>query len=84
MVDTLIALARIPVHIYVKDSSADPQRLPQVHALNSLKEIFKNANTKLVVDDKVAECIQLAAESLASPTYVKTAIWSPTLLRLSV
>ncbi|RDL34396.1 uncharacterized protein BP5553_07524 [Venustampulla echinocandica] len=70
MVDTLIALARIPVYMYINGgASADLGRLPQVHALNSLKEIFKNANTKLVVDDKVAECIQLAAESLASTSW---------------
>jgi hypothetical protein len=61
----LMTLADHPVQSSVIDST----NLPQVHALNSLKEIFKSTNLGKRSEEYIAECFELAVNSLRSPRY---------------
>jgi Putative death-receptor fusion protein (DUF2428) len=58
----LAGLARRPVEISEKDETS----LPQVHAMNCLKEIFKSSSLSAKAEPHIAECLQLAADSLNS------------------
>ena len=49
-------------------SSQDESRLPQVHAMNCLKEIFKSSTLVKEREEYIPECLQLAATSLKSKT----------------
>jgi hypothetical protein len=61
-------LARQPAAFTVKDVS----NLPQVHAMNCLKEIFKSSSLGKRCGNHIADCLQIAAESLKSKMYVLT------------
>lgn len=47
-------------------SETDGSKLPQVHALNCLKDIFKSSAFSKRVDEYLTDCLQLAANSLKS------------------
>jgi hypothetical protein len=47
-------------------SSRDETSLPQVHAMNCLKEIFKSSTLGKRCESHITDCIQLAADSLKS------------------
>lgn len=50
----------------VKLSEKDVTNLPQVHAINCLKEIFKSSTLGKKAEAYTAACLQLAADSLNS------------------
>lgn len=58
----LSVLARRPIELSEKDETS----LPQVHAMNCLKEIFKSSLLSTKAEPHIAECLQLAADSLNS------------------
>lgn len=62
-INELIEIARRPVPM----STEEVTHLPQVHALNSLKESFKNSSLRELCDPYVDRGIELAATSLESP-----------------
>jgi hypothetical protein len=62
----LKTLARQPAAITAKDET----NLPQVHAMNCLKEIFKSSSLGKRCENHIADCLQIAAESLKSEMYV--------------
>jgi hypothetical protein len=59
----LMTLAGHPVEV----SAIDEINLPQVHALNSLKDIFKSTTLGKRSEGYIAQCLELAVESLRSP-----------------
>ena len=58
----LISLAKRPVQLSEKEETS----LPQVHAMNCLKEIFKSSELGNKAELYIAECLQLAADKLTS------------------
>lgn len=50
----------------------DETNLPQVHAMNCLKEIFKSSSLGKRCENHIADCLQIAAESLKSKLYAVT------------
>ncbi|PQE06896.1 HEAT repeat protein [Rutstroemia sp. NJR-2017a BVV2] len=58
----LKSLARRPVAL----SQVDETNLPQVHAMNCVKEIFKSSALGKRADKHIPDCLQLAADSLTS------------------
>ncbi|KAA8564146.1 hypothetical protein EYC84_012123 [Monilinia fructicola] len=58
----LKSLARRPVTL----SETDETNLPQVHAMNCVKEIFKSSTLGKRSDKHIPDCLQLAADSLTS------------------
>lgn len=51
----------------IVDESAD-QNLPQVHALNGLKDTFKNAVVRKRAETHVLSCLRIASDALNSET----------------
>ena len=66
VMEQLKTLARQPAAFTAKDETS----LPQVHAVNCLKEIFKSSSLGKRCDNHIADCLQIAAESLKSKMYV--------------
>jgi hypothetical protein len=66
VMEQLKTLARQPAAFTAKDETS----LPQVHAMNCLKEIFKSSSLGKRCDNHIADCLQIAAESLKSKMYV--------------
>lgn len=64
VISELKRLARQPV----LPSEKDETNLPQVHAMNCLKDIFKSSTLGKRTEHHVPDCLQLAAESLQSET----------------
>ena len=62
----LKTLARQPAAFTAKGET----NLPQVHAMNCLKEIFKSSSLGKRCENHIADCLQIAAESLKSEMYV--------------
>ncbi len=62
VLDELKVLARRPAKL----SEVDETNLPQVHAMNSLKEIFRSSVLGKRSEGHVPECLQIAANSLNS------------------
>jgi hypothetical protein len=62
VVHKLKEIAMIPA----RNSETDGSNLPQVHALNSLKDIFKLSFLSQKAEPYLAECLELAADSLKS------------------
>jgi hypothetical protein len=60
--DDLKTLARQPAIL----SGTDQTNLPQVHAMNCLKEVFRSSTLGKRADGHLAECLQLAADGLSS------------------
>ena len=58
----LVALAKQPANL----SNKDQTNLYQVHAMNCLREIFKSSSLGKKAESHIAECLQLAADSLDS------------------
>lgn len=58
----LQSIARAPVI----DTGKDEVQLSQVHAMNSLKDIFKSATLGKKADIYVTDCFLIAADSLKS------------------
>lgn len=58
----LKSLARQPVRL----SETDETNLPQVHAMNCLKEVFKSSTLGKRSESHIADCLQLAVDSLNS------------------
>jgi hypothetical protein len=50
----------------VQRSDTDQTNLPQVHAMNSLKEIFKSSTLGKRSENHIGECLQIAVDSLES------------------
>lgn len=67
---TLEAIGRKPV----KMSETDGSNLPQVHALNSLREVFRSSLLSKRAEGYLARTLHLAATSLKSEVYVWTVI----------
>jgi hypothetical protein len=63
VVAELLALAGDPV----ESSPIDETNLYQVHALNSLKEIFKSTTLGKRSEEYIPPCFELAVNSLQSP-----------------
>lgn len=61
----LKSLAGRPVTL----SETDETNLPQVHAMNCVKEIFKSSTLGKRSDKHIPDCLQLAADSLTSEMY---------------
>jgi len=55
-------IARLPATI----SEDDKTNLPQVHAMNCLKEIFRSSSLGVMAGGHIAECLELAADTLSS------------------
>lgn len=55
-------IARKPARVAETDGS----NLPQVHAFNSLKEVFKSSLINKRAEAYLADCLELAANSLRS------------------
>jgi hypothetical protein len=55
-------LAARPVEV----SEVDVTNLPQVHAMNCLKEIFRSSTLGKRSENHIADCLQIAADSLSS------------------
>jgi endonuclease III len=62
VMDELKALAKRPTKL----SELDETNLSQVHAMNCLKEIFKSSPLGKRSEGHIAECLQIAADSLNS------------------
>jgi hypothetical protein len=60
---------KVIAHKPAKLSEKDETALPQVHAMNCLKEIFKSAVLGKRCEPYVAECLEIAADSLTSEMY---------------
>jgi len=58
----LISISKIPVKI----SKTDQTNLPQVHAMNSLKEVFKSSTLGKKAEGRLTECLELAAGRMNS------------------
>lgn len=58
----LQAIARAPV----VDTGRDEVQLPQVHAMNSLKDVFKSATLGKKAESYVTDCFEIALDSLKS------------------
>lgn len=58
----LLALASQPVAL----SDKDVTNLPQVHAINCLKEILKSSTLGKRSEDYLTDCLELAADNLKS------------------
>lgn len=58
----LISITNIPL----KMSVVDQTNLPQVHAMNSLKEVFKSSTLGKRAESRLTECLALAADRLNS------------------
>lgn len=54
----------------VKQTKFDETNLPQVHAMNCLKEIFRSSILRKRSESHIAECLRIAADSLNSDMYV--------------
>ena len=55
-------IARTPVI----SSGKDEEQLPQVHAMNSIKDVFKSATLGKQADMYVTDCFVIATDSLKS------------------
>lgn len=62
IMNKLQAMARAPVF----DTGKDEVQLSQVHAMNSLKDIFKSATLGKKADSYITNCFQIAADSMKS------------------
>jgi hypothetical protein len=62
VMNDLNSLARQPVSLPAKDET----NLPQVHAMNCLKEILKSSTLGRKAESHLADCLQLASDSLNS------------------
>ena len=62
VMNELKVLARRPVKL----SKLDKTKLPQVHAMNCLKEIFKSSTLGKRSERHIADCLRIAADSLNS------------------
>ena len=58
----LQGIARTPVVF----TGRDEEQLPQVHAMNSIKDIFKSATLGKQADMYVTDCFIIATDSLKS------------------
>ena len=58
----LMAMARVPV----VETGKDEVQLSQVHAMNSLKDVFKSATLGRKADSYITDCFQIAADSMKS------------------
>lgn len=65
----LKSLSRRPLSL----SETDETNLPQVHAMNCVKEIFKSSTLGNRSDKHIPDCLQLAADSLTSEMFVTRA-----------
>jgi hypothetical protein len=48
----------------------EESRLPQVHAINCIKEVFMTSKLSVASEPYLGECLNLAAKSLNSKMYV--------------
>jgi hypothetical protein len=62
----VMAKLKILAHQPAAFTVIDETNLPQVHAMNCLKEIFKSSTLGKRCDTHIADCLQIAAESLKS------------------
>jgi hypothetical protein len=58
----LKSISREPAH----QSETDQTSLPQVHAMNSLKETFKSSILGRRAESHIGDCLQIAVDSLKS------------------
>jgi hypothetical protein len=65
MISTLIRQARVPVSLH-RNSTSDLRELPQVHALNTIRQAFKTSSVRNQLDTSVDSCLGLAADCFGS------------------
>jgi hypothetical protein len=65
MMEELIHIGRKPVALK-KGNAAQLEQLPQVHALNSLRHVFRTSNVRQRAEKYVVDCLQLATDCLGS------------------
>ncbi|KIN07335.1 hypothetical protein OIDMADRAFT_108260 [Oidiodendron maius Zn] len=65
VITELVSLAKKQVQLSIKEETS----LPQVHAMNCLKEIFKSSALGNKTEPYIAECLQLAADNLTSEVW---------------
>ncbi|CAK7265364.1 hypothetical protein SEPCBS119000_001474 [Sporothrix epigloea] len=64
---SVCAIAQEPVDF--NERAADGSRLPQVHALNCLRDVFRSSLLSKRAEKLLPECLQLAANSLRSEVW---------------
>lgn len=62
VINTLIDIGRRPA----LSTKTDGSNLPQVHALNCIKDVFKSSFLSKKAEPYLAECLDLAASKLKS------------------
>ena len=65
MISILIRQARVPVDLKMH-STSDLGELPQVHALNSIRQSYKTSSVRNQLDSYVDSCLELAADCFIS------------------
>ncbi|KAI1085719.1 putative death-receptor fusion protein-domain-containing protein [Whalleya microplaca] len=65
VIHKLQGIARQPAHVTETDGS----NLPQVHALNCIKDVFKSSYLSKRADVYLTDCLQLAVDSLKSEVW---------------
>ncbi|EPE28716.1 ARM repeat-containing protein [Glarea lozoyensis ATCC 20868] len=68
MIPTLISRARVPVSSET-NSTSNLRELPQVHALNSIRQAFKTSSVRNQLDSSVNSCLELAADCFGSDVW---------------
>jgi hypothetical protein len=66
VISELMSIAKTTVRI----SETDGSNLPQVHALNCLRGVFRSSLTSKKAEAYLPKALQLAADSLKSEVYV--------------
>jgi len=61
----LIALAKQPI----RDSDIDDTHYHQVHAMNSIREVFRNGFLGKYSEPYLSQCLNLTIDCLQSPRY---------------
>lgn len=58
--------------VEAKNTNIEESRLPQVHALNCIKEIFTTSKLSVASEAYIAQGLELAAKTLNSNMYVES------------
>lgn len=54
------------VSVDAKSANIEESRLPQVHALNCIKEFFTSSKLSVASEPYIGQCLELAAKTLNS------------------
>ena len=67
--DIILDLQAIADAPFERDSGFEGLRLPQVHAINCLKDVFIDARLGLSSEEHMADTLEIAVTSLESEVY---------------